>query len=296
MKRYYLFILLLSLFLGCSDDNIVNKDSIEDIVDKEVIVSPNKFSSSFIVIDDIPQVYPMQVLKRSDIEKGHFNDLGVEIYPYSLIFDFTPVPYIVNLNTTSNMLSFTKAISEAMSSNEWQTFNDSGTFRLQYLAYAMFSSIDKAKDFLGDASLYRLLESEDYKYTFIAKILSSKFSVNTYFEDEDIGENVNDKCYVSSVVFGRYAYLSIQSNDNPKQIYDMFVNGILNNDTSYISDYIDISSSVNVIEKGSSVNNSYLGADGFHRLINTFSLNQNYTGVPIMFELKDLKTKEPIVL
>lgn len=285
--------LLLLLLMSCSkiDDN----NGGDGELNKEFVIHPNEFAASGVLTENLSTCYPIQLFRKSSlIDNGIFNEVNANMHPYSLIFNFLPRPYTAEITRPNGILSFIEARASAMNSDEWRVYNESGTTTSLHLACAIYSSEDKAKKFLGDSSLYRLLGKNEYKYTFVAKIISSKFNVITHTEEVLTDDEIDDACYISSITYGRYAYLSIQVNENPEKILDIFKNGILGGDLSYVDKYVEIASSVNVIEKGGNGNGGYWGKNGFYKLIEIFNPNRSYTGVPILFELKDIKTKEVV--
>lgn len=290
-----LFLLLLS---SCTksdggSDAINNKD-----INKEFIIrSDGVFSKSNILAEKYSNFYPAQVLdKKLLVENGIFSEIQTEVSPHSLIFEFYPIPYIEEILVPKGVLSFTNVLANAMRSEEWKIYNESGVNTSQLISCAIYSSKEEAKAFLGEPSLYKLIDESGGDYIFLAKIISSKFNLLTGIKDRLTDKNLDDACYVSSVTFGHYAYLSISTNKNPERIMDLFINGILKKDVTYVDQYLKISSSVNVVERGGSDHNGYWGEAGFYKLIEIFDLRSNYTGVPISFELRDATTREIISL
>lgn len=287
------FLLLSSCSKQDDSNNTVNKCN----PNKEFIIqSEGDFSKFGILAERYSNFYPTQLFDKHLIKDGILSEIQTEMYSHSLIFDFYPRPYIEEVLEPKGFLSFTKVLTNAMKSEEWKIYFESGVTKSQLVSCAIYSSKDDAKRFLGDPSLYTLLNENETEYIFLAKIISSKFNILTSIDNKIIDKKLDNACYVSSVTFGRYAYLSIPTNKNPEKIMDLFVNGILKGNTAYVDEYLKISSSINLIEKGGSNNNGYWGESGFHKLIEIFDVNSRYSGVPIYFELKDAITNEFINL
>lgn len=288
IKFIYTIFFFLFLF-SCSDSS--DKDELNSFpVNEEKVVVLNGSASKVIFDNRYSPFYPTQMFDKEYLKKENtfkeVNNVGI---PYHLIFHFTPAPYVEEILTPAGYLSFTKARGNAMNSEEWEMYNNRTT-ATQFLSYGSYSSIDEAKNFLKDASFYNLLDKGDKDYIFLAKIILAQFDVTA---DIDLKDR-NDILYVSSVSFGRYAYLAVPT-DNPAYIIDIFTNGILKKNPEYIDKYINISTSVTIIEKGGkSSSHSYWGSDGFYNLVDVFDLNSEYMGVPIYFQVKDPITNELI--
>lgn len=293
----YLFTLLL-LSSSCSKLDDGSDTGKNNNLNKEFIIqSKGNFSKSNILAEKYSNFYPTQTFEKKHlIEDGVFSEIKTEVYPYSLIFNFYPTPYVEEVLEPKGLLSFTKVMTNAMKSEGWKLYSESGITQSQLISYAIYSSKDDAKEFLGEPSLYKLLDENEGKYIFLAKIISSKFNILTSIDDKLIDNKFDDICYVSSVTIGRYAYLAISTNEDPIEIMDLFVNGIIKRNATYIGEYLKFSSSVNIIERGGSDNNGYWGEKGFHKLMEIFNTNSRYVGVPIYFELKDIVTKEVVDL
>ena len=292
------FILLILLSSSCSKLDDDSSSTKKNNINKEFIIqAEGSFSDSYILAEKYSNFYPSQMfLKKDLIEDGIFSETPAEVHPYSLIFDFYPIPYIEDILEPKGFLSFTKVLTNAMKSDEWKIYSESGITKSQLVSCAIYTSKDDAKAYLGEPSLYRLLSENESEYIFLAKIISSQFDILTNMNDNIVDKNNDDACYVSTVTIGRYAYLSISTNENPEKIMDLFMNGILKNDLTYTEEYLKIASSVNIIERGGSNNNGYWGEEGFCKLVEIFDTNHRYFGVPILFNLKDAITQEVITI
>lgn len=285
MKIYIFILTLLLLLLSCSSEQDNNNNNEPDFdLDQEVIVSVNGFHSDDIIFTRNHQnSYPSQMFdKRIFVEEHTLKEINDISNPYSLIFDFLPIPYIEKIDNPQGFLSFNKAIANAMKTEANSLYINSNLRKSDIVSYGIFSTTDKAKLFLKDRSLMELLEDNTKKYIFLARIISTKFDVLS-----DINLENEDILYINSLSFGRYAYISI-STDDPEYVIDVFKNGILKKDNTYINKYVNISSYVNIIERGGpSLKSGYLGSDGFYTLMNIFDISSNYTGSPIYFTLRD---------
>lgn len=285
-----IFLLLLS---SCSKEDDSNNTVKKYNLNKEFIIqSEGDFLKFGIITENYSSFYPTQLFNKHLIKDGILSEIQTEMYSHSLIFDFYPRPYIEEVLEPKGFLSFTKVLINAMKSEEWKIYSESGITKSQLVSCAIYSSKDDAKRFLEDTSLYTLVNEYETEYFFLAKIISSKFNILTSIDNKFIDKKLDDACYVSSVSFGRYAYLAIPTNKNPEKIMDLFVNGILKGNMAYVDEYLKISSSINLIEKGGSNNNGYWGESGFRKLIEIFNINSRYSGVPIYFELRDAITNE----
>ncbi|CDN32726.1 hypothetical protein BN938_2656 [Mucinivorans hirudinis] len=285
---------LLPLLFSCSENNRgTDIDVQKKFSDNEqIVIKLNGFPSvSTISANRFPKFYPSQMFdKKSFKGESIFNEIKNDEIPYSLLFDFLPAPYVEEITAPKGYLSFTNALIKAMKSAEWDVFNNNKTTKSEILSYGVYSSSDAAKLFLKDISLYELLDKGDKKYIFLAKIISTKFDILC---DIDLKER-DDILYVSSISFGRYAYIAIPT-DNPEDIIDLFKNGILKKDVNYIDKYIDISKSITILEKGGKdLGLGYWGENGFYNIVNVFDTYSDYLGVPICFEVKDPITNEVI--
>lgn len=288
IKFVYTIYIFLFLF-SCTDKN--DKDELNSFpVNEEKVVVLNGSASKVIYENRYSPFYPTQIFEKEYFEKENaFKEVKNAGIPYHLIFHFTPAPYVEEVTTPAGYLSFTKARSNAMNSEEWEMYNNRTT-ATQFLSYGSYSSIDEAKKFLKDASFYNLLDKGDKEYIFLAKIILAQFDVTA---DIDLKDKAN-MLYVSSVSFGRYAYIAIPT-DNPANVIDLFTNGILKKNPEYIDEYIKICTSVNIVEKGGkSSSHGYLGKDGFNNLVDVFDINSEYMGIPIYFQVKDPVTNELI--
>lgn len=132
MKIIVLIVLLLSLLSSCSksndDSSIPGKEDEQNNIKKEVVIqSAGSISRSSILAEEHPNsLHPMQVFETKRImEDGLFSEIKTKVSPYSLIFNFYPMPYIEEVSEPKGFLSFTKIFANAMKSEEWKVFNES---------------------------------------------------------------------------------------------------------------------------------------------------------------------------
>lgn len=298
MKKILLVVSIICSLASCSKSGGGTKPPGEDDLNREVVLrSVGSFSKSAISAESYPgSLYPMQVFDKNQIsENGSFNEFQVKTSPYSLIFNFYPSPYIEKVSDSEGFLSFTKVSANAMGSEEWEIFQDSDiTGKSLLMACGTYSSTDKAKAFLGEPSLYRLVDECSGKYVFITKLITSKFDILTNFDGKLTSEELDNLCYVSSVTIGRSAYLVLSANENPDNLMDIFCKGILKGDMAYLDDYLRLSS-ISVITRGCGGSGGYWGESGYKTLIDTFDPNTVYAGVPVSFELQDAATNETVL-
>jgi len=298
MKQTFIITSLICLLASCSEpDGGIEAPVGEDLNKEVVIQSVGSFSDSAISAESYPgSLYPMQVFDKSQImDNGAFNELQVEISPYSLIFNFHPVPYIEEISEPKGYLSFSKAFASAMTSEEWSISQGSDIkSKSLLLAYGTYSSKEKARAFLGEPSLYRLVDECSGKYMLLAKLVIAKFDVLAYFEGKFTGGNVDNLCYVSSVTFGRSVYLALSSDESHDKLRDIFCEGILKGDMAHVDDYLGLSSRSVIANGCGGGGGGYWGESGYKTLINIFNPGAIYAGVPIAFELRDAATNEAI--
>lgn len=139
-----------SLLSSCSkqdDDSEVLK--INDLNKEFIVKSEGDLSKSLILAEVYSSFYPTQVFeKKCLVEDGFFSEIQTGIHPYSLIFDFYPIPYVEEVSEPKGVLSFTQVLANAMKSEEWGIYRESGVTKSQLLAYVLCSSKDDAKGFL----------------------------------------------------------------------------------------------------------------------------------------------------
>lgn len=297
MKRILPVVLFICSLASCSRlDGGTNPHGEEDLNREVILQSVGSPSTSAISAESYSgSLYPMQVFDKSQISgNGSFDELQVKTAPYSLIFNFYPSPYVEEVSEPKGFLSFAKASAAAMASEEWAVFRDSDIASKSLLmACGIYSSKDKAKAFLGEPSLHRLVDECSGKYVFIAKLVISQFDILTDVDGKLTSEELDNLCYVGSVTIGRSAYLVLSANENPDNLTDIFCKGILKEDMAYLDDYLGLSSR-SVITRGGGDSGGYWGEGGYKTLIDIFNPDAVYAGVPVSFELRDATTNEVI--
>lgn len=217
-----IYLLILFGLFSCSDEHNEIKKTDDFDLDQEIIISVNGFHSDHIIFTrNYQDSYPSQMFDKKIFEEEHIlketNDISK---PYSLIFDFLPIPYIEKIDNPQGFLSFKRANANAMRTEANAIYVNSNLRRSDIVSYGIYSTTDKAMLFLKDGSLKDILEESTKKYIFLARIISTKFDVLS-----DIDLENRDILYINSLSFGRYAYISI-STDDPKYVIDVFKNGI----------------------------------------------------------------------
>lgn len=263
-------------------------------IEKEAVVYDDPYFKSKVLISESLDYYPMQVFVKSAIVKNaQFIAVNQKVSSYSLVFDFTPVPYVSHISNPRGIFSFNSALREAMSSEEWASHQKEKPVKPHYLAYGIFSSVTKAKNFIGEPALYDVLNDNKSPYVFVAKIILPSFDIRT--QTDGAVTEADDACYISSMTFGRYAYLIIQTDEDPDKVMELFKEGILKRGNAYLDTYLQLASSsqtlIRLHERGNNTSSGYSGIDGFRTLMDVFDITKMSKGQSILFELKDVRTK-----
>lgn len=160
-------------------------------------------------------IYPTQNIVASKLyQGGEWIEVKAKKNPHSLIFDFKPIPYIEEINTPKDNLSYSIAFRNAMRSDEWHESSSSG-YRLS--AEASFMNVKDFNDFkmsfggsLNIAGKFKTEASYDekrtkYKTVLLARLKASNFKVDTYISDKVTNDKPvwESQSYVSSITYGK---------------------------------------------------------------------------------------------
>lgn len=224
--------------------------------------------------------------------------------PHYLIFNFSPEPYIVEVKAPKGKVSYALAFKEAMKSDEWtasskenRKISAEASFK-EVKSYSDIStsfggSISVASSFSGQASYSA--NSKKYKSILLARLKVGNFKVETEIDGKITNDQVEDKsqAYVSSMTYGKVAYLIIYSNYNFEQVKASIQLGIsskmVKGEANYSKELTKILSESEsyVWIKGDNSEESFWGTTPtFINKMFTAIFDRINIGVPVFFELK----------
>lgn len=254
-------------------------------------------------------VYPTQnILADKYILSGTWHEVYPKKNPYYLIFNFSPEPYVVEVKIPKGKVSYALAFREAMKSNEWAASSKSNT---KFSAEASFKevksysdistafggNISVASSFSGQASYS--VNSKKYKSILLARLKVGNFKVETEVNGKITNDQVEDKsqAYVSSMTYGKVAYLIIYSNYNFDQVKSSIQLAIsskmVKGEANYSKELTKILSESEsyVWIKGDNSDESFWGTTPtFINKMFTAVFDRTNVGVPVFFELKYVNT------
>jgi hypothetical protein len=255
------------------------------------------------------KIYPSQnIVLTQFLQSGRWNEVACKKNPHALIFNFYPIPYIEEISNPRGMLSYTMALQRAMKSEEWATSSKSQTAGS---AEASFVDVKSAYEFersfganlsVGkyfSANMSYSKNSKKYKTVFVARFKATNFDVLTYVDDKITNDQLvwSSQSYVSSLTFGKVAYLVVYSNysyDEVKtSINAAFSAGIVSGGGRYSSRTLNILSQSESYAwvNGNNVTDSFYGNNAafLDKLFKPI-YNKNTIGVPVYFQLSKTDT------
>lgn len=248
------------------------------------------------------------IIAKKFIESGIWEEVQVKKKPHALVFNFVPYPYIEEITQPRNLVSYAIAVKKALKSEEWDVASRT---KSKPSAEASFKDIldfdDLKTSFGGNLSVAKIFSANasydkkrtKYKTAFLARLKSINFRVDTEVEDKIIADEVKDESqsYVSSIAYGKTAYLLIYSNysyDEIKESISATLTGkIVNGGANYSKETMKIMSSSESYcwIKGNDLTSSFWGTtpDFFEKMF-TGVFDKTNVGVPVFFELRSVKT------
>lgn len=250
-------------------------------------------------------IYPSQNIVLSQfLQTGRWNEIFCKKSPHSLIFNFYPVPYVETITKPQDHLTYSLALGKAMTSDAWAVSSQSATTGsaeasfVDVKTYNEFSlafgaNLSVGKYFSSNMSYSE--NSKKYKTVFIARFKATNFDILTHVDNKITNEDLvySSQSYVSSLTFGKIAYLVIYSNYTYEQI-KMSINAtfsafLVNGGANYSKETLDILSSSESYAwvKGNNVTESFYGnTAAFLDQLFTPVFNKTTIGVPIFFQLR----------
>lgn len=254
-------------------------------------------------------IYPTQNIVASKLmQSGEWFEINAKKNPHYLIFDFMPIPYVEEISNPKNKVSYAIALKKALKSEEWR--NSSHKSGLS--AEASFKEVKDFSDlnvsFGGNVSVAKVFSANasyekkktEYKTVLLARLKASNFKVDTELDGNKV---TNDKLvydsqsYVSSLTYGKIAYLVIFSNysyDKVKTSINATISSkIASGSANYSRELTNIlaSSESYCWIKGNTNEESFWGTTPvFINKMFTAVFDKNSIGVPIFFELKFVKS------
>lgn len=250
-------------------------------------------------------IYPSQNIVLSQfLQTGRWNEIFCKKNAHSLIFNFYPVPYVETITNPQNHLTYSLALGNAMRSDAWYISSQSGTtgsaeasFKdvktYQEFNLAFGANLSVGKFFSSNMSYSE--NSKKYKTVFIARFKATNFDVITHVDNKITNERpvYDSQSYVSSLTFGKVAYLVIYSNYSydqvKKSINAAFSYKLVGGGANYSKETLDILSSSESYAwvKGNNVTESFYGnSPAFLEQLFTPVFNKTTIGVPVFFQLR----------
>lgn len=254
-------------------------------------------------------VYPTQnILADKYILHGAWHEVYPKKNPHYLIFFFSPEPYIVEVKSPKGKVSYALAFREAMQSNEFTASskrNTKSTAEASFKEVKTYSDISTAfggnlsiaTSFSGQASYSA--NSKKYKSILLARLKVGNFKVETEVDGKITNDQVKDKsqAYVSSMTYGKVAYLIIYSNYNFDQVKSSIQlaisTKIVKGEANFSKELTKILSESEsyVWIKGDNSDESFWGTTPtFINKMFTVIFDRTNVGVPVFFELKYVNT------
>lgn len=323
------FIAIMSTFTSCEQDeeftNQLEDKSSEKIDEKKFKwneVYRYNFTSKDVIPMDIPdfqtvsgtkastiqvgeeKIYPSQNIVLSQfLQTGRWNEVFCKKSPHHLIFNFYPVPYIEEIKNPQDHLTYSMALANAMQSNEWEISSQSQTVGsaeasfVDVKTYSEFvrsfgANLSVGKFFSSNMSYDK--NSKKYKTVFIARFKAANFDILTHVDNKITNERPvwDSQSYVSSLTFGKVAYLVIYSNysyDKVKEsINATFSAGLVSGGGNYSQETLNIlqSSESYAWINGNNVTDTFYGnSPAFLEKLFQPIYNKTTIGTPVFFQL-----------
>lgn len=259
------------------------------------------------------QIYPSQNIVLSQfLQSGRWNEVFCQKNPHHLIFNFYPIPYIEEIKNPRGHLTYSMALRNAMNSNDWKISSQSGTAGSAEASFVDVKTYEEFKRAFGanlsvgeyfSANMSYSKNSKKYKTVFIARFKATNFDVLTYVDNKITNESPvwSSQSYVSSLTFGKVAYLVIYSNysfDEVKMsINASFSAGLVSGGGNYSQQTLKIlqSSESYAWISGNNVTETFYGNNSKF-LDQLFSpiYNKKTIGVPIFFQLRKTSNNQVV--
>ncbi len=330
MKKILYFVIIL-IATACSDDNDLNTTLIQESLEDSDFKWEEVYRYNFKTNNDVPTdinefqaatrtstiqigeeaIYPSQNIVLSQfLQTGRWNEVFCNKNPHSLIFNFYPVPYVETITNPQDHLTYSLALGRAMTSDAWDISSQSGTTGSAEASFkdvktysefnlAFGANLSVGKFFSTNMSYSE--NSKKYKTVFIARFKASNFDIITHVNDKITNERLvyDSQSYVSSLTFGKVAYLVIYSNysydEVKKSINAAFSYKLVEGGANYSKETLDILSSSESYAwvKGNNVTESFYGnTAAFLEQLFTPVFNKTTIGVPVFFQLRKAGNNE----
>ena len=316
MKINYFFYLLLCLTVmnSCSNDDddpapTPTPSDIGRFDDKPFAWDFTNQGSDDIYITGVNAylggVYPIESVKSGLFDKESTQPRN----PIDLVFDFTH-PYFDKVGLETGAIGYISAYKRAIASSEFSDYLQLNKIITDYMITEYYTFDDLSKVFKEDISLFdrykiKIEENREQKVIksrSVSKIINIHFStymdfpVGGIFQDSSL--NNGSDLYVSSISYGKVAYLVVESEypyaDIKSVVYKLISNGFTADImTKEQNDVLAKSSFTICISDDSHTDNSYFKSD-LASLEDFFT--KKYTkespGYPVSVQLRTLENKK----